>query len=372
MRGSGPDVELAASLLGDRAGESSSSGSGSGSGKDGSGRDGSGRDAPVARLWGVPLRMSDRHLAYFLGVGAVSCYLGFTATQEGVFRSGGPGGFAHGGAVTLVTTFVYCVLALIERVRANDTRRKGAWRDYVLLAVLTSGGMYMTNAALRYLNYTTRIVAKSSKVIPTMILGTVMQGRRYGREEYASACVLVMGIALFTIGDVDTLPSFHPKGIALILFALFADSAAGNFEERRFFDVPDPCSHAEVVYHANLIGAGFTLIGMFLSGELAPAIDHVALNGGAILPAIVLSAGFGYMSVSFILLLIRHFGASNTEVVKSMRKMISIAASMVLYPKPLAWQYAGGLVSTIAGLGWMYAIKRRKLLAAGGSVEATK
>ena len=58
--------------------------------------------------------------------------------------------------------------------------------------------------------------------------------------------------------------------------------------------------------------------------------------------------------------------------VKSMRKMISIAASMVLYPKPLAWQYAGGLVSTIAGLGWMYAIKRRKLLAAGGSVEATK
>ena len=46
--------------------------------------------------------------------------------------------------------------------------------------------------------------------------------------------------------------------------------------------------------------------------------------------------------------------------------MISIAASMVLYPKPLAWQYAGGLVSTIAGLGWMYAIKRRKLLAAGG------
>ena len=70
MRGSGPDVELAASLLGDRAGESSSSGSGSGSGKDGSGRDGSGRDAPVARLWGVPLRMSDRHLAYFLGVGS--------------------------------------------------------------------------------------------------------------------------------------------------------------------------------------------------------------------------------------------------------------------------------------------------------------
>ena len=46
----------------------------------------------------------------------------------------------------------------------------------VVLAAMTSGGMYGTNAALAYLNYTT-IVANLSKVIPTMLLGTVMQGR---------------------------------------------------------------------------------------------------------------------------------------------------------------------------------------------------
>ena len=134
--------------------------------------------------------------------------------------------------VTLVTTFVYCAAAFLERVRAGDVVRKGSWTDYVFLAVLTSSGMYMTNAALRYLNYTTRIVAKSSKVIPTMILGTLMQGRRYGYAEYAAASTLVLGIALFTMGDVDTLPSFHPKGVVLIVAALFVDSAAGNFEER--------------------------------------------------------------------------------------------------------------------------------------------
>ena len=77
-------------------------------------------------------------------------YLGFTATQESVFASAGPGGFRHGGAVTLVTTLVYGILAFLERVKANEHfTRKGAWRDYFVLAALTSSGMYATNAALR-------------------------------------------------------------------------------------------------------------------------------------------------------------------------------------------------------------------------------
>ena len=335
-----------------------------------SGAAGTNRNAEPARVWGVPLRFADeRTLAYFLGTGAVVCYLAFTATQEGVFASMGG---AHGGMVTLVTTAVYCVLALFERVRSGEMHRKGSWRDYFILAACTSGGMYATNAALAYLNYTTRIVAKSSKVIPTMLLGTVMQGRRYAASEYAAAGMLVVGIALFTMGDVDTLPSFEVKGIILIAVALCLDSAAGNFEERRFFNVPDPVHHAEVVYHANLIGMGMTCVGMSFSGELWVSIEH-AVNNVASVPLMALAALFGYLSVSFILLLIRHYGASNTEVVKSMRKMVSIALSMMLYPKPWDWKYGAGAVSTTIGLYALYSIKRRKYLAAGGgSMEAAK
>ena len=295
-------------------------------------------------------------------------YLGFTAMQEGVFRSAD---FKHSGMVTLCTTTMYCFCAFVERVRSEDMVRKGSWRDYIVLASMTSTGMYLTNAALMYLNYTTRIVAKSSKVIPTMLLGTVMQGRRYGASEYGAAWMLVLGIVLFTMGDVDTLPTFDPKGVVLITIALFLDSAAGNFEERRFFNIPNPVNHAEVVYHANLIGMCFTTTTMLFSGELFPAIDH-AMTHSHVLPVICMAAFFGYLSVSFILLLIRHYGATNTEVIKSLRKMISIGASMMLYPKPFGWKYAGGLSATAVGLGAMYAIKRRKLMSSGGSIEAAK
>ena len=345
-----------------------------------------GESRGVARLWGFPLRAQGKELALFLAGGALVSYLGFTATQESVFASAGPGGFRHGGAVTLVTTLVYGVLAFLERVKANEHfTRKGAWRDYFVLAALTSSGMYATNAALRYLNYTTRIVAKSSKVIPTMIIGTVFQGRRYGANEYVAASMLVVGIALFTMGDVDARPSFDPQGVALIVAALFLDSFAANFEERRLFDVPDPSSHAEVVFHANAVGAAFTVCAMAVTGELSQALQSLGIGSSsedasttgsfaAALPATLMSAAFGYVSVSFILLLIRHFGASNAEIVKSTRKLVSIAASLLLYPKPMGWKYAGGTASTVCGLYYLYVLKRRKLNAAapGAGWEAAK
>jgi adenosine 3'-phospho 5'-phosphosulfate transporter B3 len=126
---------------------------------------------------------------------------GFTATQEGVFRGAD---FHYGGMVTLFTTLVYCAAAAIERKKSNDAVRKGSWRNYLILAAITTGSMWITNAAMQYLNYTTRIVAKSSKVIPTMILGTFMQGRTYGRDEYGCAVLLVCGNALFTMGGETT------------------------------------------------------------------------------------------------------------------------------------------------------------------------
>ena len=50
--------------------------------------------------------------------------------------------------------------------------------------------------------------------------------------------MLVVGIALFTMGDVDARPSFDPQGVALIVAALFLDSFAANFEERRCSTCP--------------------------------------------------------------------------------------------------------------------------------------
>jgi hypothetical protein len=48
--------------------------------------------------------------------------------------------FKHSGMVTLCTTTMYMISAFFERIKSKDTTRKGAWRDYVILAAMTSTG----------------------------------------------------------------------------------------------------------------------------------------------------------------------------------------------------------------------------------------
>lgn len=63
-------------------------------------------------------------------------------------------GFKYGGWVTFVTTAWFCVCGLVELLLLSGSFvRKGAWRDYAVLAGLTYSGMYLTNWALNYLNY---------------------------------------------------------------------------------------------------------------------------------------------------------------------------------------------------------------------------
>merc|ERR1711879_1003765 len=53
-----------------------------------------------------------------------------------------------------------------------------------------------------------------------------------------------------------------------------------------------------------------------------------------IIQNIVASAVGGYFSVSFVLLLIKHFGPTYAECVKGSRKVLSIVLSYLLFPSP--------------------------------------
>lgn len=65
------------------------------------------------------------------------------------------------------------------------------------------------------------------------------------------------------------------------------------------------------------------------------------------------------------MLLIKFYGATNTEIVKSLRKVLSIALSFAIYPKPVNARYLGGMAATCASLVVSYRLKRRKVRPCG-------
>lgn len=303
-----------------------------------------------------------------LTVGSLVCSIGFSALQEGVTRVPG---FKFSGWMTLVTTMAYCFWALVEMVATTKKiEKKGSWLNYVILSTMTFGGMYSTNYALKFLNYATRIVAKSSKVIPVMLFSTVINGKKYNWKEWGAVLLLVVGISLFTLGDAAAVPSFNPIGIVLITASLCIDAITSNFEEKVFFRVDNPSSHAEVLLFASLFGSLWSLAACVISGELGPAVAHSMANP-TVVPSIIMFSTLGYASVSFILGMIKFFGATEAEIVKSMRKVLSIVISFVLFPKALNWKYIAGFITVVGSIGWTFQLKMEKN-AAKAAAKAAK
>jgi adenosine 3'-phospho 5'-phosphosulfate transporter B3 len=68
----------------------------------------------------------------------------------------------------------------------------------------------------------------------------------------------------------------------------------------------------------------------------------------------------GYSSVSFILSLIKYFGATEAEIVKSLRKVLSIVISFALFPKELNWKYIAGFAAVVVSTVYTFYLKQQK------------
>ena len=307
------------------------------------------------QVFGINLPDNEGLSFLILASGSLGSALGFAALQEGVFRIPG---FKFSAWMTVLTTFTYFICGALEMKLTKDSR-KGSWKNYGILSVFTYGGMALTNYALSYLNYATRIVFKSAKIIPVMAFSVMIVGKKYNWKEWLSAAILVAGIVLFTLGDVASSPAFAPIGVALIAGALCVDAICANFEEKNFFRCETPSTTQEVLCYASLIGTVYGLIPLVASGGLNAAIAH-STQYTQVVPMIMGFSVMGYSSVSFILSLIKYFGATEAEIVKSLRKVLSIVISFMLFPKELNWKYIAGFGAVLVSTVYTFYLKDQK------------
>eukprot|EP00741_Cyanophora_paradoxa_P003126 tig00000670_g3035.t1 len=258
-------------------------------------------------------------------------------------------GFSFGFYINLYSFAVGLVLSTLER-RLSKGGELASWRApyywYVYAGFFSVVGQGMTLESLNYVNLPLQIVFKSAKVIPVMLAGLLVLGRRYSAGDYASAACFVVGLSMFTLADVSVSPKFHVGGIACLLVALASDAFVGNVQERlmRGFGVP----FAELVQHSYLVGGAMCLAYQIATGELRAAVklsgEHPSVFGLCVLYALTAYAG-----LYFVLALVRRFGAVTAVVVTSGRKLISIFLSFALFPKPFSWLHAAGALVLTAG-----------------------
>eukprot|EP00013_Stygamoeba_regulata_P004987 CAMPEP_0177637432 /NCGR_PEP_ID=MMETSP0447-20121125/4968_1 /TAXON_ID=0 /ORGANISM="Stygamoeba regulata, Strain BSH-02190019" /LENGTH=225 /DNA_ID=CAMNT_0019139359 /DNA_START=107 /DNA_END=781 /DNA_ORIENTATION=- len=149
-------------------------------------------------------------------------------------------GFAE---VLGVTSFSF-----VERLSKKEPR-KSPLRIYILLTICLMASSGLSNQALNYLNFPTKVIFRSCKLIPTMFMAVVINGRAFPPAEYLTGLAVCAGLILFTLADVTSLDSFDPRGIVLVSLSTIADSILPNLQEKAY---SLGSSRLEITFYSNI------------------------------------------------------------------------------------------------------------------------
>jgi len=289
-----------------------------------------------------------------LSAGVSICFMVISMLEEYLFRV--LPGFTFGWFTTMFELISFAIFSLIERqVRGEPLlQRQVSLSSHTIVAVAMTASRGLTNWALSFLNYPTHIVFKSLKLFTVMLGSVLLLGKRYHAIEYVAVALLVSSAALFSLGDLEAaegdqvdMKDNSMVGIVIVVLSLFADSLHSNTQEKVLKVQKAP--ESEVMLFSNSIAAVCTAGVTMIKGELIPAIIYCNLNPFAYL-LLILRSIVVFLGVTCFVASIKHFGVLSATTVTTVRKVLSILMSFLLFPKPWLPKHALGLFIFVASV----------------------
>ncbi|XP_053570706.1 adenosine 3'-phospho 5'-phosphosulfate transporter 2 isoform X2 [Bombina bombina] len=299
------------------------------------------------RVLGINLSQFQKHTQFFICVcGVFVFYLIYGYLQELIFSVEGFKPF--GWYLTLVQFAFYSIFGLVELQLTQDKQRRIPAKTYMIIAFLTVGTMGLSNTSLGYLNYPTQVIFKCCKLIPVMIGGVFIQGKRYNIADVSAAVCMSIGLIWFTLADSTVAPNFNLTGVLLISLALCADAAIGNVQEKAM--KLHNGSNSEMVLYSYSIGFVYILLGLASTSGLSPAVAFCSKHPFQTYGYAFFFSLTGYFGISFVLALIKLFGALLAVTVTTGRKAMTIVLSFLFFAKPFTIQYIWSGLLVVLGI----------------------
>lgn len=258
--------------------------------------------------------------------------------------------FRFGVMLGYLEVFGVTVCSFLERTYiARETHRVAPLSAYPLLTFCLMSSSSLSNISLNYINFPTKVVFRSCKLIPTMMIASVFHKKIFSSIEYLFATCVCLGLVLFAAADWSLAPVFHPIGIAYVLLSVCADAVLPNAQERLF---RMGSTRLEVTMFTNI----FTLIAMtivtLLSGDLLGLITFIHLSPDRTLLCryIAVYTFIAYIAISFHMSVVRRYGGVSAVFVATGRKGMTLVLSFILFPKEFSWLYVLGALMVLGGL----------------------
>lgn len=239
------------------------------------------------------------------------------------------------------------------------------WAPFVLLSALVFVATTVANMSLAYVRYPVKVVFKSSKLIPTMVVSGLMgNSRGFKFLEYVAAGCLCIGAAGFVLyGSSEDDKKHHGSssndilghyatlsntaiGVILLLCSVFADSFVANMQQSLMQQGHSPES---MMIKVNVIGIAFSLGCAVISGHVAEYISFLSAEPKLLGLLFSLAALLG-VGIWCYTKLIEQVGSVSTVAVSTLRKVVTIILSYMWFPKPFDAQQGGSLMLVLTGM----------------------
>ena len=266
---------------------------------------------------------------------------------------------------------------------------------FALLGLVVFGSTFLASLSAMYVSYPTKVVFKSAKLVPTMIVATVLRDKNnndtetttkqqqsssyYSAMDYCAACLLCAGAAGYGFGagnnGITAANSRNSSfGITCLLISIFCDAFTPNIQQklmrrRRYSPLEDSTamqqhlpikndsketatcvstrnhlaamffpenisglSVQELMTNANGVGCAMLVIWMTLSGSLFE-VTQTALTSPLLLEYLCVIGGTLSLGVFCYTQLIHESGPVVAVAVATLRKVATVVLSYVVYPK---------------------------------------
>lgn len=224
------------------------------------------------------------------------------------------------------------------------------WLPYMWLAILLFCGTGLANMAIQWVQFPVKVIIKSSKLVPAMLVsGLLGNSRSYKGSEYFAALALCVGIAVFSMhpGQGGAPPHLVVLGIVLLLVAILGDVTALNTQQwmmqrRR---VP-PMS---LMLRQNVTSLVLTMCLLFTTDDVGVIKTMLWHNPKVFLLACAVGM-LTSVSVWANTNLVNEAGSVTQVAISTGRKGITVMLSYILFPKPFTRSHFLAIFLVLTGL----------------------
>ena len=263
--------------------------------------------------------------------------------------------------------FLAVVVALIAvRIKhgAFFTNNKAPLIAFTPCALSNTVSSWSQYASLKYVSFPVQTVFKSSKIIPVMVMGKVLQGTVYPVSQYVEAALITTGVAIFSVLGKKPRHDSHNEtdvlGLVFLLLYISCDSFTSQWQSRVYKTYGkqnvDPY---QMMLGVNVSAIIITTAGLLISGDVPVVYEFLRHNPTALRYNIVtaITSASGQLCIFYT---IKEFGPIVFTIIMTVRQMFSICLSAVLFGHVISAKAALGAALVFGVLFFQISKKYRK------------